>query len=198
MMPLVFVFLFFCMALGQVGEGKTMDHSKSLLKISQNSVGPVKLGKPLPKEILTVELEERYVAGYFADGQPYEGFRLQEPPITVLLDRGPFMRKAKASMANPTEKGLGAKALMTARKGAKVCMIIVESKDIKTDAGVGMGNDINALKAVYLDLKVNPVPPSFGNDECVANSQTLPNVHFYFRTCKAAKEGETVTRVIIF
>ena len=198
MMPLMFVFLLFFMVLCQPEEGKTMDYSKSLLKINQNSVGPVTIGKPIPEKLLTRGIEERYIAGYFADAQPYEGFQLQYPPVTVLLDRGPFMQKAKSSMANPAEKGLPQKALMTAKKGAKVKMIIVESKDVKTDAGVGIGSDLNALKSVYHDLKVNPVPTSFGNDECVAYSQSLPNVYFYFHTCKSAKDGEGMTRILLF
>lgn len=193
-----FIFLFFFTAVGKAGEEKTMDNSKTLWKISKNSVGPIKLGKMIPTKLLTREMEEQYVAGYYADGQPYEGFRFRDLGITVLLDRGPFLRQSRTSVADPAKKGLAAKALMTAKKGAKVKMIIVESKNVTTDAGVGVGSNLAALKSAYPDLKINPVPSSFGNDECAASSKSLPNVYFYFSTCKAADEGQTVTRIILF
>ncbi len=174
-----------------------MDHVPD--GIHRDGVGRVLLGRPLPKDLVPKDAEGSYVAGYHADGQPHEGFRLEAPPVTVFLDRGPFQRASAKGMVDPSKaKALAGKAARAARGGAKVRMVVVDSADLKTRAGVGVGSDLEALRAAYPDLRVGPVPPTFGEDECVATTSVLPAVHFHFRTCKAAEDGEGVVRVLVF
>lgn len=167
--------------------------------IHEDGVGRVILGHPLPRDLIPEDAVERYLGGYHADAQTHDGFRLDAPPVTIFLDRGPFQRAARSRFLDPSEsKGLASKALRALRGGAKVRMIRIESTDVKTGAGVGVGSDLKALRTAYPDLKVRPVPPTFGGDECVAATPALPAVHFHFKSCQAAEEGEGVVRVLLF
>jgi hypothetical protein len=37
---------------------------------------------------------------------------------------------------------------------------------------------------VYADLSHSTVPPTLGNDQCVATSSSLPDVYFIFAACE--------------
>lgn len=180
-----------------VGEGIAMEHVPE--GMHKAGVARVRLGAPLPRDLVPRDPEARYVAGYHADFQPHEGFRLDTPPVTAFLDQGPFQRASAKGVVDPSEaKGLAGKAARAARGGARVRMILVESADVKTSTGVGVGSNLEALRAAYPDLRVGPVPPTFGGDECVATTPSAPVFHFHFRTCRAAEDGEGVVRVLLF
>ena len=163
--------------------------------IGSDGVGAIHLGGPVPRELLTPDLDARYVARYIADGQPFEGYRLETPPLTVALDGGPFAKwaeKEAADKVNPDQ--FRAAAGKAARAGAKVRMIVVHGPGPATAAGIGVGSDLQALKAAYADIKVRSVPGTFGKDEAVGMSPTLKNVHFVFRSRKAAEAGGKILR----
>lgn len=167
-------------------------------QITKDGVGNIKINKSLPSEVLTEELLQRYRAGYYADGIAYDGFRLENPPILVLLDSGPFIEKAKKGNPDPNDKSLVTKALSFARKKAKVKMIVIEDQEVRTDKGIGINSTLSDLKTAYDDTVLHPVPPTFGDDECVAMTKKLPNVHFYFPNCKSAEGGCQIRRILIF
>ena len=179
-------------------EGVAMEQPGNPDLISADGVGRIRLGRPLPKDLLPVDAPASYVAGYHADAQPHEGFRLQTPPVTVFLDRGPFLRAARSEAVAAPGPAFWARAMRAAKAGAKVRMILIESAVLKTAQGVGVGSDLKALESAYRDLRLSAVPASFGGDECVATSASIPNVFFYFRTCEAARDDGTVVRVAIF
>jgi hypothetical protein len=185
-----------CLSATMADDGGSIDHAK--WRIQGDGIGPVVLGRPLPKGLVTRELKERYVAGYHADFQPHEGFRLTDPPVTVMFDRGPFMRRSTKELADPNEKGLPSKMVQAAKQGALVHMIVIETPAVTTGAGVGVGTVLTSLKAAYPDIRLRSVPPTFGHDECVAAPGDLPAVHFHFRTCKAAIDGEGIVRIMLF
>jgi len=179
-------------------DGFAMEHAENPDLISADGVGRIRLGRPVPKDLLPADAQASYVAGYHADAQPHEGFRLETPPVTVFLDRGPFLRAARSEAVAAPRPAFGVQAMRAAKAGAKVRMILIESAVLKTASGVGVGSDLKALESAYGDLRLFAVPPSFGGDECTAQSASIPNVFFYFKTCEAAREGGTVVRVAIF
>lgn len=178
-------------------EGLAMEHVPD--GIHKDGVGRVTLGQPVPKDLIPKDAAERYIGGYHADFQAHDAFRLDTPPVTVFLDRGPFQRASRKKVVDPSEvQGLASRAVRDLRGAAKVRMIVVENAVVRTAAGVGVGSDLGALRSAYPDLRSWPVPPTFGGDECVAVTAALPSVHFHFKDCKAAEEGALVVRVILF
>jgi hypothetical protein len=177
-------------------ESSAMEHVPD--GIHGNGVGRIALGAALPKDLVPKDASKRYVGGYHADGQAHDGFRLDAPPVTVFLDRGPFQQAAQSAPVDASKaKSLAAKAVKVLRAGAKVTLVLAESAKVKTAAGQGVGSDLKALKAAYPDLQVARVPATFGGDECVATSKKIPNVYLHFKTCAAAEKGDGVVRVLV-
>ena len=58
--------------------------------IEPGRVGVLQLGQPVPAALVTDDLAAHYLARYIADAQPLDGFRLDEPPLTIVLATGPF------------------------------------------------------------------------------------------------------------
>ena len=159
--------------------------------IRSGAVGSISLGKPLPEVLLTAGLEQRYVARFVADAQPFEGFRYDDPPLTAGIVDGPF---AASDGELPIDL-IRSPAAAAARKGAAVSMIRVHGRGPTTEAGVGVGSTLARLRAAYPDLSHCTVPPTLGDDECVASSPSLAGVYFIFASCARAEAGAEVTRI---
>ena len=184
------------LALAWATEARTMERTPDL--IHRDGVGEILLGKPIPGTLLPADARDRYLAGFHADAQPHEGFRLDAPAVTVFLAEGPFGRQARRQVPDPTAPALARRAVRAARQGAPVVMMSIESSGPRTAEGLGVGSDLTALTTARPGLGLSPVPPTFGADECVAVDPSQPDVHFHFRTCEAARAGEGVLRILIF
>ena len=182
-----------CAACAHTTKGSSM--SQASWTIGTGAVGAVALGRPLPKELLGEGLEARYIARYYGDAQPLEGFRLDAPPLTVVIEGGPFAKKAAEEPVEPTPDPYRADGAKAAREGAKVRAVLVHGPGPVTAAGVGVGTALPALKAAYPDLALRPVPQTLGGDECVADSAQLKDVRFIFASCQAAESGAPVLRI---
>lgn len=166
-------------------------------RIAQGMVGPVELGKKLPDVVLARELEKLYVARYIADAQPIDAFQLDEPPLLIVLDGGPYAAAAQVgdpSAMSPTDKYRG-EAARSARAGAPVKAVLVMGPGPTTEAGVGVGSTLEELKRALPDIKLAPIPETLGKDLCVGRAKSLPGVGFVFATCGKANKGEAVLRV---
>lgn len=162
-------------------------------------VGALRLGQPLPASVVELgdrELAQRYVAGYLGDGVAYEGFRLEHPPVTVVLARGPFAElDRKGHDGAPPLELLRPRALAAVREGATIAAILVHGRGLATAEGFGVGSTLRELEAAYADLRLQRVPPTFGDDRAVATTARLPGVAFCFADFDAAQVGGEVTRV---
>lgn len=160
--------------------------------IRSSGVGPVVLGEPLPNELLNEELESAYVARWIADGVPWEGFKWASFPLWVGISGGPF---SKAPSYEPELLRLRAKGAAMARQGARVSGVSISAAGPVTESGVGVGSSLSALQQTHPGLLVHSVPPTWGEDECVAYDASLPGVYFLFASCPAAKSGAPVSRI---
>lgn len=160
--------------------------------IRAGAVGPVAIGQPLPSSLLGGDLEGPYAATLIADAIPWEGFRFDDPPLWIGIRGGPFAGEASH---DPNTEHLKPLAAAAAREGARIADIRVHGPGPATEAGVGVGSTLPMLRRAYPDLSVQPAPPTFGNDECVANTPALEGVYFLFSSCDAAESGAPVLRV---
>jgi hypothetical protein len=165
--------------------------------IDAGGVGTLRLGQPVPAALIDADLGGRYVAGYLGDGVAYDGFRLEHPPVTIVLSRGPFAeldRKGGHDGPLPLER-LRPRALEAVREGATIRALMVHGKGLATADGHGVGSSLPELEQAYPDLQLRPVPPTAGSDRAVATTKALPGLAFFFHDFDAAQVGGQVTRV---
>jgi hypothetical protein len=162
--------------------------------VAQGKVGPIELGKPLPAVVLGRDLGQAYVARYVADGQPVDAFQLDDPPLLVILDKGPY---SAAGGQDPTAMSPSDKhraEAVEAAKAAAVRAVLVTGPGPHV-SGVGVGSTLEELRRAFPDLKLAPVPETLGKDRCVGRAKSLPGVGFVFSSCGKADKGEPVLRV---
>jgi hypothetical protein len=176
-------------------EGAMQKSHETLLSVSEKGVGDFKVSKRLPASITGKDFLERYFCGYIGDGVPVEGLSLFDGQIRVYMKSGPFQRKALVEAVEPNCALFASRAHEDAKKGVKVSMISVLGAIAKTERGIGVGATLRELKEVYPNTMLLPVPPTMGADECVAISKSLPNVRFFFESCKKAEEGAGIVRI---
>lgn len=162
--------------------------------IGIDGVGPLLLGRPLPAELLAQVLEARVILRTVADAQPFAGLRFDDPPLMVALPSDAAARR-EADEEPPSAEARRRQVVAAARAGAPVRAILVHGPGPTTRAGIGVGSRLAALRAAYPDLELDPVPPTLGGDECVAESEALPRLRFLFASCEAAEAGAPVLRI---
>lgn len=164
--------------------------------IEVGRVGPIELGKPLPDVLLARDLAASYTARYIADGQPLDGFRFDDPPLTLVIANGPFAAlDATGHQGPPPVDTLREPGVAHARAGALVKAVMIHAAGPATQAGLGVGSTLADLEAGYGDVRLAPLPETLGGDLCVARSKANPGISFVFESCKKAKAGDPVKRV---
>lgn len=161
--------------------------------ITQNAVGPVQLGQPIPKASFA---GATYKTSFYADAQPLEGFALKDPAILAIVDGGPFMKWGMDHPGlEPSEK-LKKDAMKKGPK-LKTSMIIVTSPDVLTDKGAHVGSTFAEVKAAHPDIKTMQLPGMWEEPSCIAQDKTI---HFFFKKCPMQgpmPDDEKVIRIVV-
>jgi hypothetical protein len=182
-------------------DAKTMDDTPKIdWRIAVGRVGPIELGKPMPGVLLDApDLDGHYVARFIADAQPLDGFRYDDPPLTVVLAAGPFAElDAKGHHGEPPVDRLRAKAAAAARGGVAVKSVMIHGPGPATADGLGVGSTLAEVKAVYTDVRLMPLPETLGDDVCIAYSKSNQGISFVFGNCNKANAGDPVKRVDVW
>jgi hypothetical protein len=187
--------------LGTVDEGSGGFDGRATL--GKNGVANIELDQPLPPAVLSLpDLERRYVARYYFDAQPAEGFRLAvtggsstvAPEVWAIVSDGPYAEWDRKFGPGPAPPAISKAAVVAARAGAKVKLIVIESPRVTTKQGLGVGSSLADITAKLGSKAPFQVPALFGKDECAV---TDGNVRFSFATCDEARAGGRVTRVVM-
>lgn len=166
--------------------------------IDGGGVGDVRVGAPIPRDYLAdaKDARARYDIRWVADAQPFEAFRVGDPPVLAVFD-GPFTRWAKNNVGELAPQRFVESALRVARNGAPVRWIVVEEAGHATVAGIGVGSTFADVAAAYPGAKVSQLPEWFeARPTCSVAPPGLANVQLLLATC--GKEGNgRVARVVV-
>ncbi|WP_394838536.1 hypothetical protein LVJ94_16670 [Pendulispora rubella] len=192
---------------GALWELGTMDEASGGFDgraiLAKNGVANIELDQPLPATVLALpDLERRYVARYYFDAQPAEGFRLAAtgggatvaPEVWAIVADGPYAEWDRKFGPGPAPPAISKAAVVAARAGAKVKLIVIESPRVTTRQGLGVGSSLADITAKLGPKSPFPVAALFGKDECAVSDG---NVRFSFATCDEARAGGRVTRVVM-
>ena len=157
-------------------------------------VGSVMVGAPVPTALIG-GLEAGYQARRVADGVAQDAFRLDQPPLTILIADGPFAAADRQGHEPAADEHLRTLAVQAVRDGALVAAISVRGAGPATAAGVGVRSTLAQLRAAYAEVNLHGVPATEGDDEGVATTPDLPGLGFVFASPEAAERGAPVKRV---
>jgi len=175
--------------------------------IHATGVGDLHVGHAIPAAYLRPSAKpgQRYVLGFHADAQNYEGFRFANGSVLVIMKRGLF----RAWFDDPQRKGSGIPdpatraqfaraAVKAARDGAPIAWMVIDRPGPQTRKKIGVGSTLADLTRAYGSLKLLATPPDFGRDECSVHITPLKNVRAFFRNCRDARAGGRITRLSIW
>lgn len=164
-------------------------------RVRGGAVDDIVVGAPIPSRYL--DDKARYEARWVADAQPMEGFLIGDPPVWVVLDKGP-MNEVEPGPLEELLPVLAPKALAAARAGALVGAIVIESPGITTAEGIGVGSTYQDLRDVYGEIGILRNPEWLDSKPtCDASAKTLPGIRFLLDGCKPGQPPGPVTRVLV-
>jgi hypothetical protein len=172
--------------------------ARARVVIETGGAGDVVVGEAIPAHHLADDrvAKSRYEIRWVADAQPFEAFRIGEPPLLALFE-GPFTRWAESNAAELESGRFVDEALREARGGAPVVSIVIETPAARTAAGIGVGSSYSELSAAYPGAKIARLPEWFDSKPtCQVGVPELPGVSFHLAACGPAGNGDVI-RVLV-
>jgi hypothetical protein len=164
------------------------------LLVDDGGVGDVRLGQAIPKAYLADEgqAKRRYEIRWVADAQPFEAFRVGDPPLLATF-HGPFTRWAKSNVGELEPSRFVVEALKVARAGAPVESILVEARGPATSAGIGVGSSFAELSSAYPGATLLRLPEWFDSrPTCRVDVSEPPHVSFHLAACRGSERGDVI------
>jgi hypothetical protein len=163
-------------------------------KITASSVGGLRLRARLNHSAVP-DLASRYEATSYGEGQPLEGFVLDDPPVLAVVAGGPYAKWARKNRGEPASEAVKSKAMALAKAGKlSIAMLVVGDARAKTAAGIGVGQDFAAFSAAYPGAK--PPEKTIGlweEPSCVAQQE---GVWFFFDQCEKLGSARIIRIVV--
>jgi hypothetical protein len=157
--------------------------------ISQDGVGPLRVGKALPARFRHSDLlNAGYIATYYSDAQPLEGFKFDDPPVTVYVE-GAFHKWGQTHIdPKGAPADIRAKTVEAALAG-RLCIkkIAVESLGPKTDRGIGIGASRDDFRRAYPSLNIEQYPALWDEPTLLAQDRRLA---FFFSSTQERPNRE--------
>lgn len=162
-------------------------------EISEDGVGDVRLGQPLPERLLKSDLAARYRMRFIADAQPFHGFELESPPLYVRLEDDPMEQDDPIPESEEDEERLRAKygplAHAHARGGAKVSTILISKPELKTRSGLGVGTSHGELEALIGSFSITRSPESLeAKPTCSVEPKQPLGLRLWLASCAPGAE----------
>ena len=171
--------------------------AREAVLVDDGGVGDVRVGAAIPPAHLAGDEAKRgYTIRWVADAQPFEAFRVGNPPVLAQFS-GPFTRWAADNAGELEPNRFVEEALQEARNGAPVHAIVVEDPGPATSAGVGVGSSFTKLSAAYPNAKLSRLPEWFEpKPTCSVAVPELPHVAFHLAACAGSDRGDVIRIVI--
>ena len=156
-------------------------------------MGDVLVGEPIPAAQLD---RARYEIRWVADAQPFEAFRIADPPVIAVIHGGPFEQWAQHDVGPLEPDRFADEALAFAKAGAPVAWILIEERGPTTPEGIGVGSSWDAVVAAYPGATVSHSPEWFEpRPTCRVQPKGTIDLQFLLSRCDG--ENGPVRRVLV-
>lgn len=166
-------------------------------RIESGGIGDIRVGRGIPARYLSdaADARRRYDIRWVADAQPFEAFRIDDPPVVACFE-GPFEQWAKDNVGELRPERFVDDAIAAAKAGAPVTFIVIEKRGPVTESGIGVGSSWEDVQAAHPSAKVLRDPEWFEpRPTCRARLPALPGVEVLLERCD--DEYGAVERVLI-
>lgn len=171
--------------------------ARKAVLIDDAGVGDVRPGAAIPVgHLVGDEAKHRYTIRWVADAQPFEAFRIGDPPMLAQFS-GPFTRWAADNAGELEPSRFVDEALQEARSGAPVVAIVVADYGPVTSAGIGVGSSFTDLSSAYPNAKLSRLPEWFEpKPTCSVAVPELSHVAFHLAACAGSERGDVIRIVL--
>lgn len=166
--------------------------------IETGGVGEIRVGKPIPARHLSdvADARRRYEIRWVADAQPFEAFRIDDPPVIACIDGGPFERWGKDNVGPLEPDRFADEAIAFAKAGALVTWIVIERPGSATATGIGVGSSWADVLAAHAGATILRDPEWFEpRTTCRARLREIPGVEVLLARCDT--ENGDVVRILV-